>query len=102
MHSIFRFALGGALVAALSAGAAWADGERLSVAKRHFERTQTLFNNNGASEEELDQAELQAKESQHTYQQDQLILNALIAAQVATDLLPKTIQEQIDNKIEQH
>jgi HlyD family secretion protein len=72
--------------------------EKQAFAKRRFERQQRLQERGAATDETLEQAELALVEATVEAQQARLSLQAITAIQVATELLPVVVRQQIDKK----
>ncbi|MBN1911691.1 MAG: efflux RND transporter periplasmic adaptor subunit, partial [Pirellulales bacterium] len=82
-----------AALARVEAGEAQVD-----YAKKHFERVKALAKSSTLSEEDLDRATLDLIKSGVESRQDKLVHAAMVAMEKATNLLPKMIQQQMDNK----
>ena len=78
---------------------------RVTAGKERFEKTQIflkrvrdMVRNGGATQTDLDQAELNFVESQANHRQSLLISESMRAIQAATLLLPGQVSEQLANK----
>ena len=73
---------------------------KLDYAQRNRDRIYKLFRDTraAASEQEYEAAQLALVEADVAYQQDQLVLRAMEAMQVATNLMPVTLTEYIGRK----
>ncbi len=71
---------------------------KLDYANSNLERASKLFQTKTATQDQLEQAELNQVQAGVEYQQDLLLLRAIEAMQAATALLPTGVQQYIDRK----
>jgi HlyD family secretion protein len=71
---------------------------KLEFADKTLERVRKLRRDNAASEEQLNQAEVNSVEASVGYQQDRLVLSALKSLQAATALVPTIVRQYINRK----
>jgi HlyD family secretion protein len=73
-------------------------GAKYEFAKRQLERIAPLWKNKTKTDEEYDAVLLQEVQSNVDYRQDQLVLSALEAMQIATKLMPVVLEKYIARK----
>ncbi|MDX1961760.1 MAG: efflux RND transporter periplasmic adaptor subunit [Pirellulales bacterium] len=73
---------------------------KYEFAKKNLERVQSLWEKKTKTDEDLDEARLQAIQSNVDYRQDQLVLASLEAMLVATKLMPVALQAYMTRKTE--
>lgn len=75
-----------------------ASAEKVKVSERHLQRLELLKKQRTVTDDELDQAGLDAVQAKVDHLQDQLVFAAVKAMYAATELLPKMVDQYIADK----
>jgi len=71
---------------------------KFDYAEKNYGRIQKLFSTKAKTEDDLDQAYVDQVEAGVDYRQDQLVHQAMVALEAATNLMPTMVRQYIDRK----